>query len=137
MAYSLNPNLPRIRAEAVNMVRDGNSIRKVARYYRFNPSTISRWCKKALEDGCYLIPTNSSRPKNHPSSLSKDVVDRIIALRLKTNGRCSEVIHQMLFNEGIKVSLSSVKRVLDRYGLIKKSRIYLYTNRSLFSLDIC
>jgi transposase InsO family protein len=34
--------------------------------------------------------------------------------------RSSEVVHRELENEGIKVSISSVKRTLDRNGLLKK-----------------
>ena len=44
---------------------------------------------------------------------------RIIKIRL-TYGRTSEVVHQQLKNEGIKVSLNSVRRTIDRHGLMKK-----------------
>jgi putative transposase len=46
-------------------------------------------------------------------------VKRIIELRVKTK-RTSEVVHQMLKNEGISVSLNSVRRTIDRAGLMKK-----------------
>jgi len=46
-------------------------------------------------------------------------VQRIIEIR-KSNGRCSEVVHQHLLKENIHTSLSSVKRTLDRNYLIKK-----------------
>jgi transposase-like protein len=43
MAYTINPNLPRLRAKAVDIViKEHKSIRHVARYYGFNPSTVSR-----------------------------------------------------------------------------------------------
>jgi putative transposase len=47
------------------------------------------------------------------------VVDRIIVLR-KEHGRTSEVVHQQLKNEGVIVSLNSVRRTIDRAGLMKK-----------------
>jgi transposase InsO family protein len=34
--------------------------------------------------------------------------------------RCSEVIHEYLKRDGVRVSLSSVKRILGRYSLLKK-----------------
>mgnify|MGYP000896913505 FL=1 len=121
MAYTINPNLPRLRAKAVNMViNEHKSIRHVARYYGFNPSTISRWLKKVPDGGCNEIPTKSSRPHSHPKKISNDIIKRIIKLRIETKGRCSEVIHQMLRNEGISISLNSVKRTLDRQHLLKK-----------------
>ncbi len=47
--------------------------------------------------------------------------------------RSAEVIHQVLTNEGVRVSLSSVKRTLDRCGLTKKwntwKRLHLSTER--------
>jgi putative transposase len=46
-------------------------------------------------------------------------VKKIIELRLKTK-RTSEVVHQELLNRGIVVSLNSVRRTIDRHGLMKK-----------------
>lgn len=120
LTYSTNPHLPVLRAKAVDMVRSGKSIREVARYFGFNPSTVSRWNSKAPKGGVWEIPTQSSRPKTHPKRLSKDLEERIVKLRLKLRGRCAEVIHKHLEREGIKVSLSSVKRTLDRRNLTKK-----------------
>lgn len=51
--------------------------------------------------------------------MSEEIVKRIITLRLKTK-RTSEVVHQHLLNEGISVSLNSVRRTIDRHGLMKK-----------------
>lgn len=112
--------MPRVRIEAVKIVKLGWSIRKVSRYTGFAPSTISRWVKKAPADMRKLIFTKKPIPKKFPNKLSKEIIDRIIGLRKQTNGRCSEVIHQMLINEGTKVSLSSVKRILGRNCLLKK-----------------
>jgi len=119
MSYSTNPNLPKVRAKAVEMVRSGKSIRSVARYFGFNPSTVCKWVKRAPQGRVTSLPTRSSRPKSHPNKLDYQIVKRIIDLRIETKGRCSEVIHQMLLNEGITVSLNSVKRTLRRNYLIK------------------
>lgn len=116
MAYSNNPNLPRVRMQAVRFVKYRNwSMRKVARYIGVNASTVNRWCKKDPTGGWRLIPTKSSRPKRHPKQLSEYIVRKIIGLRFETRGRCSEVIHKTMLNDGIKV-----KRTLERHGLINK-----------------
>lgn len=120
MAYTINPNLPRVRMQAVRLVKYREwSMRKVSRHIGVNVSTISRWCKKDPTGGWRPIPTKSSRPKSHSKQLRVDVVKKIVDLRLETK-RCSEVVHQMLLNEGIKVSLNSVRRTIDRHGLMKK-----------------
>lgn len=119
MAYTVNPCLPRVRAKAVIMVRNGRSIRQVAKHFGFNPSTVCRWVKRAPQGNFYELATRSSRPKNNPNEVDWRVKKKIIELRLKTKGRCSEVIHRMLLNEDIKVSLNTVKRTLRKGGLIK------------------
>lgn len=108
--------------DAVKMVRKGHSMRSVARHFGYNVSTISKWVKRAPDDGRKTIPTISSRPHTQPHALPQAVIDLIVELRLKRR-RCAEVIHHEITQMGIEVSLSSVKRVLKRAGLLKeKSR---------------
>jgi transposase InsO family protein len=119
MAYTTNPYLPKVRMEAVNLVHQSWSLRKVARYFGVYPSTVSRWMKKDCCYGLRPIPTLSSRPHSHPHQLKENVVDKIIELRTK-HQRCAEVVHQEMINLGYSVSLSSVKRTLERHYLIRK-----------------
>lgn len=119
MAYTKNPYLPRVRRDAADLVRRGWGVRKVARYVGVSPGTITKWVKKAGEIGYHLIPTLSSRPKSHPRQLSQELVWKIYHKRVLIK-RSAEVVHQELINEGVSVSLSSVKRTLDRMGLLKK-----------------
>ena len=120
MSYTTNPKLPKVRMEAVRLVKHrGWSTRQVARYTGYSQSVIVKWCKKDPTGGWRRIPTMSSKPRSHPKQLKPNMVGRIVSQRLKHN-RCSEVVHQELINQGIRVSLSSVKRTLDRKGLTKK-----------------
>jgi len=111
--------MPRVRRDAAQLVYRGWSTRKVARHFGFNQSTVVRWFRKSKTCGNHPIPTLSSRPKHHPKELGNDLVWKIFQTRIK-NRRCAEVVHQELKNQGIVVSLSSVKRTLDRTGLLKK-----------------
>jgi len=64
MAYLTNPNLPRVRMDAVRLVRSGWSTRKVARHLGFNHSSIVRWAHKAPDDlRLKTIPTLSYPPR--------------------------------------------------------------------------
>ncbi len=120
MTYTNNPNLPRVRAEAVRLVKSGWSIRKAAKHFGFSHCSVRLWLKKKPVYGWrgrMEIPTLSSRPHHHPKELKPNIVSAIVEQRKKRN-RCAEVVHHELFNQGIIVSLSSVKRTLKRQGLI-------------------
>ena len=119
MTYTQNPNMPKVRRDAAQMVYKGYTPTEVGRRFGVGSSTICKWVKKAKKYGYHPIPTLSSRPKHHPNQLSDELVWRIFGQRIKSK-RCAEVVHQELKNSGIEVSLSSVKRVLDRGGLTKK-----------------
>jgi len=112
--------MPKIRMEAVRLVKyRGWSTRKVARHFGFTQSAIVKWCAKDPTGGWWRIPTKSSKPHHHPKQLQKKVVEKIIEIRERTR-RTSEVVHQELLNQGITTSLNSVRRTIDRAGLMKK-----------------
>lgn len=119
MAYTKNPHLPKVRQQAAQMVYQGKTPSEVGRRFGVGSSTICKWVKKATLYGYHPIPTLSSRPKHHPNQLSDEKIDRIVEVRLENN-RCSEVVHETLKQEGVTVSLSSVKRTLERNFLLKK-----------------
>lgn len=132
MSYTTNPQMPKLRARAVREVQLGKSVSEVARYYGYSKSAVSKWCKKVPRAGAHEIPTMSSRPHHHPNELSDDVVEKIIKCKKKYD-RCSEVIHQYLKNDGVVVSLNSVRRKIDQAGLMRKrspwKRLHLSIHR--------
>lgn len=112
--------MPKVRMEAVKLVKyRGWSTRKVARYTGFSQGAIVKWCQKDPTGGWRNIPTLSSRPNHHPEELSQGLINKIITVRKETE-RSAEVVHAVLSEQEVKVSLSSVKRTLDRKGLLKK-----------------
>ena len=118
MAYTNNQQAPKVRRDAV-LFSDKHGVRCAARHYGVSPGTITKWRKRAVKIGIHPIPTRSSRPKHHPAQLSTELVWKIYHTRILRN-RCAEVVHQELKNDGVAVSLSTVKRVLDRMHLTKK-----------------
>lgn len=119
MAYTTNPNVPRVRGQAVELVRKGFSTRTVARHFGFSQSAIVKWCSKTKKRGYGAIPTQSSRPRTSSHALSRDIVNAIIKERVSRR-RCAEHVYVALKTRGIVVSVSSVKRTLDRCQLLKK-----------------
>jgi transposase InsO family protein len=150
MAYSTNPNLPKARALAIQLVvREGLPVQTVANRCGVHRSTIWRWKQKwdTLNEHVQLvndnrpnrttgaqfrqaalrwhIPTLSSRPHTSPNAVSDAIVAQVLALRA-TLKRCAEVVwHHLVHDEGVSVSLSSVRRILRRYHVIngRKKRV--------------
>ena len=139
MGYSNNPNLASARGRAVKeVIIGGLSVAVVARKYGVHRSTVYRWIKRwreinkdrsfvnygrpnrpvgVISHACYYkwsIPTLSSRPHRSPTALADWIVERILTLR-RTLRRCAEVIWHCLTQEGIQVSLSSVRRTLAKH----------------------
>lgn len=120
MAYTSNVNIGKVRVAAVRMVRDGKSTREVGRHFGFAQSTIVKWWKRRSETWHKKeLPTRSSRPKTSPRRTSRDIEGMIVGVRKETK-RCAEVVYEVLKSRNILVSLSTVKRVLNRYGCLKK-----------------
>jgi transposase InsO family protein len=106
--------------EAVRLVKyRGWSTRQVSRHTGYSQSVIVKWCAKDPTGGWHHIPTISSRPRSHPAELGQETVSAIVKTRLKRH-RCAEVVHRELLNAGIHISLSSVKRTLERQHLLRK-----------------
>jgi transposase InsO family protein len=120
MAYSKNPELPKVRREAVRLVKqEGWSVRKVARHFGYSHSAVVKWCAKDPTGGFRKIETQSSKPKHSPRALPRDIVSAIIKKRIGRR-RCGQVVHRELLNDGIIVSLCSVQRTLKRAHLLKE-----------------
>lgn len=120
MSYTTNQNVGKVRIQAIFLIRQGKTTREVARHLGYAQSTIVKWWKRRNETWHQKsLPTRSSRPHVSPRAVPPQVVAAIVSVRMRTK-RCSEVVHRHLKNEGVYVSLSTVKRVLSRYGLLKK-----------------
>jgi transposase InsO family protein len=116
--YTKDKHMERVRRDVGNYaIKHG--IRAASRHFRYSPSAIHRWVKVLYVLGNNPIQNKSSRPKNSPSRVSKEIRDKIIDERIKSK-RCSEIVHRKINEEGNKVSLSTVKRVLNNANLINK-----------------
>ena len=111
--------MPKLRRDAVRLMQQGWSARRVGRHLGFHHTAVLKWMKHAKKFGDHPILTKSSRPHTHPKQLPEDIVKKIVEKRL-AHHRYAEVVHRELQNDGIVVSLSSVKRTLDRRFLTKK-----------------
>ncbi len=150
MAYSTNPNLPKARAIAMQLlVRDCIPLQIVANRCGVHRCTIYRWKRKwdvlnqnvqmdnpnrpnrvysrlnHLSHCTWRIPTTVSRPHTSPRAVSQELAQLVIAVRAQLK-RCAEVVwHHLVTILGISVSLSSVRRILWRSGIARgrKNRV--------------
>jgi putative transposase len=150
MAYSTNPNLPKARAIAMQLlVRDCVPLQIVANRCGVHRSTIWRWKRKwnvlnqyvqmdnpnrpnrlysrnnHLNRCTWRIPTSASVPKTNPTALRQELVALVLAVRAQLK-RCAEVVwHHLVTVLSVSVSLSSVRRILWRSGVARgrKNRV--------------
>lgn len=138
MAYSTNPNLPKARAFALkSLLIDDLPLCIVANRCGVHRTTIWRWKRKwnvlnkdrqldnpnrptrpvgksKLAQCRWNIATESSKPYYHPWAVPSSVVERVLAIRSKLK-RCAEVVwHYLVTVLFIRISLSSVRRILKR-----------------------
>lgn len=150
MSYSNNPLLPKARADAVRLlVERGLPVAVAARKSGIHRTTLWRWKRQwdmrnrhvqltndnrpgrqvggetvsafRLTACSWLIPTRSSRPHSCAHATAAAVVERIRHYRRKY-GRCATIVHGYCVREGTAVSLSTVRRVLARLGLLAKRK---------------
>jgi transposase InsO family protein len=94
-------------------------MRKAARHFGYTHSAVVKWCAKDRTGGLRNIETRSSVPRTSPRALPRETVCAIVSERVGRR-RCAEHVHRALVKRGVEVSLSSVKRTLDRCHLIQK-----------------
>jgi transposase InsO family protein len=150
MAYSTNPNLPKARATAMQLlVQEKLPMQVVANRCGIHRSTVYRWKKKwdklnehvqfdnpnrpsriysqtnHLLRCTWRIPTLSCRPKHSPKAVPDKIVALVIELRRMLK-RCAEVVwYHLNHDNGVSISLSSVRRILKRHHEIngRKKRV--------------
>ena len=148
MSYCTGKNVEIARGKAVKMlVIEKKPAGIVADRFGVNRSTIWRWRQKWLaqnqdkqlsnynrpsrtpgeafrwSDVQWNIPSLPAAPKC-PHSLSEDLIQLVLDVRDQLK-RCAEVIWYHINSAlCIKISLSSVRRILNRYGRIKKPKYH-------------
>jgi len=73
----------------------------------------------------WRIPTRSSRPLTSPKAIPEGIVELVISLRHMLK-RCAEVVwYHAVHDNGVSISLSSVRRILQRHHYIsgRKKRV--------------
>ena len=152
MAYYTGKDIEKSRGNAMKeVILEKRSVAQVARRFGKSRSTIYRWKKRwEMQQTVLLenpgrpsralgrvfrwqyvkwdIPTLSSAPKTHPNALDENIVAAIMRVR-SYKYECAEIVQCKLQKEGIRVSLSSVKRTIKRNELWRKKRKYRFNEK--------
>ena len=148
MSYCTGKHIEKSRGKAMRMlVIEQKPVGVVADRFGVNRSTIWRWHKKWLVQNSHIelnnpvrrkylgvsaykyalckwgIPSLSAAPK-HPHTLPEDLVQLVLDVRDQLK-RCAEVVWYHINSVlCIEISLSSVRRILKRYGRMRKPKYH-------------
>ena len=146
MSYCTGKHIEKSRGKAMKMlVIEKKPVSVVADRFGVNRSTIWRWHQKWLTQNQYHqfvndnrpsrevgsifrwydvhwdIPSLSAAPK-HPHALSEDIIQLVLDIKDQLK-RCAEVVWYYINSVlCIKISLSSVRRILKRNNRMKKPK---------------
>ena len=96
---------------------------ELCKEYNISRKTGYKWRKRFLDEGYDGMYDRSRRPKSSPGSLDEDVVCELLRLKYKYpnwGARKIGAIYQRC--HGKMPSESSIKRIFDKAGLVKKRR---------------
>jgi transposase len=127
------PKLWKARREAIRLIREEKwSHSKVARHFGYHRTTITRWYCKWFYHGKVGFHNFSNRPKTlHPKTTLWEHQLLVRTIRKET-GFCHQKIKIVLEQEhGLKLSLSTIYRILKKSGYIKIKKRYQRKKRQI------
>ncbi len=99
------------------------NFRALCREYGISPKVGYKWSRRFVQHGLEGLKEESRRPKTSPKGLSEEVVCRIVLFRERHPHWGAKKIHELYErSHGDAPSQSSIKRVLEKCGLVKKRR---------------
>ena len=148
MSYCTGKNIEKSRGKAMKMlVIEKRPVEVVANRFGVHRSTIWRWHQRWLVQNSHIelenpirrkylgisaykyelckwnIPSFSATPKN-PHTLPEELIQLVLDVRDQLK-RCAEVVwHHINQVLCISISLSSVRRILKRYGKMNKPKFH-------------
>jgi putative transposase len=112
------------RIEFVLKAQTTTNFRALCQEYGISTRVGYKWQKRFLTGGLDGLSEQSRRPKSSPEGLKEEVVCRIIRYRERHPTWGARKLQELyLRGHGEPPSESSIKRVLERSGLVKKRRL--------------
>jgi transposase InsO family protein len=110
--------------EFVMRAQTTENFRALCREYGISPRVGYKWSRRFVLHGLEGLQEESRKPKSSPSGLGEEVVCRIVRFRERHPHWGARKIQELYKrSHGEPPSESSIKRVLEKCGLVKKRRI--------------
>lgn len=103
----------------------GRNARLTCRHFGISPDTFYRW-KKRYQTGCLAtLESASRRPRIfRQSEIPRETINLVVKLREEDMGQSKYKLARVLERDyGLKLSPSTINRILTKHGLIKKACI--------------
>ena len=99
--------------------RHGNNVSLTARHFGLTRYTVRDWVKRMRQYGITGLNEKSRRPKKTRNPRTPwNIVARVVELRNQYPAWSKHKLHTLLKREGIRISPSTIGRILKRKGLI-------------------
>jgi len=122
MAQTLPKDAAEERLRWIKPYLDGKrSLTDIAEISPFSYRTLKRWVALYRRYGIEGLMPKSRKPHHHPNEYSREMIQRIRELRLKTQ-LGPDVLTILLKKEGFKASHSGIGKLLKREGLSRKKK---------------
>jgi transposase InsO family protein len=109
------------------MLKQSKPFCELCREYGISEKTGYKWRNRFLERGYSGLEEESRAPQKHPNTIDGDTAAELIALRLahpSWGGKKLLALWQRTHPNLPSPSLSSVNRIIEKAGLLKKKRIH-------------
>ena len=109
------------------MLKQSKPFRELCREYGISEKTGYKWRNRFLERGYSGLEEESRAPQKRPNTIDGDTAAELIALRLahpSWGGKKLLVLWQRTHPNLSPPSLSSVNRIIEKAGLLKKKRVH-------------
>ena len=109
------------------MLKQNRPFRELCREWGISEKTGYKWRKRFYEEGYAGLAEESRAPQDHPNAIDGDTAAEMIRLRLAHptwGGKKLLALYQRIHPNLPLPSLSSVNRIIEKAGLLKKKRVH-------------
>ena len=109
------------------MLKQERPFRELCREYGISEKTGYKWRKRFYEEGYAGLAEESRAPQDHPNAIDGDTAAEMIRLRLAHptwGGKKLQELHRRMHPSLPPPSLSSINRIIEKAGLLKKKRVH-------------
>ena len=109
------------------MLKQNRPFRELCREWGISEKTGYKWRNRFYEEGYAGLAEESRAPQDHPNAIDGDTAAEMIRLRLAHptwSGKKLLALYQRVHPNLPLPSLSSVNRIIEKAGLLKKKRVH-------------